>query len=458
MRRTAAGLSAQLRGEVRRAAAIGAGALTVTAFLAVGREGLETTLFLWTAARASGSTAAPLAGAGLGLAAAVALCWLLYRRAIRLNIGVFFSRTAIALIVIAAGVLAVRPGRPAERRPAARAQLDRVRPDRARRPELVVGLDHHRGHRAVPEDDGAAGGGLGQLPGRGHAALPPGGPAPRPPQSRHRSPLNAECPRLGAAVAARRPWAVAGVLVVVPALAAGADHRGAAVRRSRPPAPRSPSPARGCARDWTAGQAGTQTFTVRQPVRQGRRDQPGQRRRRGGRRDRDASGPATTGPDDRHARPGFLQLQVLPVRAGRTTSAGRSRSPAGGAGRPGRGQAGHRARPDRPEQGLPGVRRHATLRTPGQRRSRRSRPTCAAGNLAAARTRLAGRAAGLGAGRRVLRQLRRRRHRGRRAARRAARRGERPGLHRAAPAGVRAVAWPARRGAAAGGGHAAPPT
>ncbi len=54
MRRTAAGLSAHLRGEVWRAAAIGAGALTVTAFLAVGREGLETTLFLWTAVRASG--------------------------------------------------------------------------------------------------------------------------------------------------------------------------------------------------------------------------------------------------------------------------------------------------------------------------------------------------------------------------------------------------------------------
>ena len=84
---------------------MGAGALTVTAFLAVGREGLETTLFLWTAVRASGSTAAPLMGAALGLAAAVVLCWLLYRRAVRLNVGVFFNRTAIALIVIAAGVL-----------------------------------------------------------------------------------------------------------------------------------------------------------------------------------------------------------------------------------------------------------------------------------------------------------------------------------------------------------------
>src|ERR1700759_2269446 len=106
MRRTAATLSAHLRGEVERAAAIGAGALTLTAFLSVGREGLETTLFLWTAAKASGQTAGPLVGAGIGIAAAVILCWLLYRRAVHLNVGVFFNRTAIALIVIAAGVLA----------------------------------------------------------------------------------------------------------------------------------------------------------------------------------------------------------------------------------------------------------------------------------------------------------------------------------------------------------------
>ncbi len=105
MRRTAAGLTARLRGEVTRAAAIGAGALTITAFLAVGREGLETTLFLWTTARASGHTAGPLAGAAVGVAAAVVLCWLLYRQAVKLNVGRFFNRTALALIVIAAGVL-----------------------------------------------------------------------------------------------------------------------------------------------------------------------------------------------------------------------------------------------------------------------------------------------------------------------------------------------------------------
>ena len=57
------------RGAARRD--LGAGALTFTAFLAVGREGLETTLFMWTAVKASGSTISPLVGAGLGLAAAV---------------------------------------------------------------------------------------------------------------------------------------------------------------------------------------------------------------------------------------------------------------------------------------------------------------------------------------------------------------------------------------------------
>ncbi|WP_405497033.1 iron uptake transporter permease EfeU [Nocardia sp. NBC_00511] len=106
MRRTSATLSGQLRGEVARAAGLGAGVLAVTAFLAVGREGLETTLFVWTAIKAAGSTAAPLVGAVLGLLLAIALCWLLYRQAVRINLGVFFNRTAVLLIIIAAGVLA----------------------------------------------------------------------------------------------------------------------------------------------------------------------------------------------------------------------------------------------------------------------------------------------------------------------------------------------------------------
>jgi high-affinity iron transporter len=113
MRRTARTLTARPGAAVTRAVtigagagAIGAGALTLTAFLAVGRESLETTLVIWAALKAPGSATAPLAGAGLGLAAAVVLCWLLYRQATALDPGKFFNRGAIVLIVIAAGTLA----------------------------------------------------------------------------------------------------------------------------------------------------------------------------------------------------------------------------------------------------------------------------------------------------------------------------------------------------------------
>ncbi|NKY17506.1 iron uptake transporter permease EfeU [Tsukamurella spumae] len=106
MRRTAASLSKSLRGDVETALALGAGALVLTAFFAVAREGLETTLFLWTAARASGDAIAPAIGAAIGLLVAFGICVLLYRQAVRLDLGKFFRYTAVLLIVVAAGVLA----------------------------------------------------------------------------------------------------------------------------------------------------------------------------------------------------------------------------------------------------------------------------------------------------------------------------------------------------------------
>jgi high-affinity iron transporter len=106
MRRTARGLSSEISGQVRAAQRIGVGAITVTAFLAVAREGLETTLFLWTAANASRETLAPAVGALIGIVAAVVLCVLIYRGALRINLGVFFTRTAVVLLVITAGILA----------------------------------------------------------------------------------------------------------------------------------------------------------------------------------------------------------------------------------------------------------------------------------------------------------------------------------------------------------------
>nr|WP_020502082.1 iron uptake transporter permease EfeU [Sciscionella marina] len=106
MRQTAASPSGEIRARITSAVGISAAALALTAFLSVGREGLEMALFLWTAAQALGETVAPAIGTLIGLVAAVVLCVLLYRSAIRIRLGVFFNRTAVLLVIIAAGVFA----------------------------------------------------------------------------------------------------------------------------------------------------------------------------------------------------------------------------------------------------------------------------------------------------------------------------------------------------------------
>ncbi|MEU5278687.1 iron uptake transporter permease EfeU [Streptomyces asoensis] len=107
MRRTARHLKSELHGKLDAALAMGTGALVATAFLAVGREGLETALFVWASVHAAGDgTPRPLVGVALGLATAVLLGWLFYRGALRINLAKFFTWTGGMLVVVAAGVLA----------------------------------------------------------------------------------------------------------------------------------------------------------------------------------------------------------------------------------------------------------------------------------------------------------------------------------------------------------------
>lgn len=106
MARTARHLKSELQGRMDGALAAGGVAVMLVTLLAVGREGLETALFLWAAARATGSTTDPLLGAALGLATAVLLGWALYRGALRVDLRRFFAWTGLGLIVVAAGVLA----------------------------------------------------------------------------------------------------------------------------------------------------------------------------------------------------------------------------------------------------------------------------------------------------------------------------------------------------------------
>ncbi|MFJ6894485.1 iron uptake transporter permease EfeU [Streptomyces hokutonensis] len=105
MRRSARTFSGEIREKVTGALGMGAGVLMLTSFLAVGREGLETALFLWTTARAAGESSGPLTGAAIGLVLAAGLCWGLYRRVLRINLTKFFTATGVVLVVIAAGVL-----------------------------------------------------------------------------------------------------------------------------------------------------------------------------------------------------------------------------------------------------------------------------------------------------------------------------------------------------------------
>lgn len=105
MARNARALKAHLHGEVDRAIGRSSWALALVAFFAVGREGLETALFLWTGMQSSGEEVGPIVGAVLGLSTAVALGFLMYRGVLRLNLSRLFFWTGVGLVVIAAGVL-----------------------------------------------------------------------------------------------------------------------------------------------------------------------------------------------------------------------------------------------------------------------------------------------------------------------------------------------------------------
>jgi high-affinity iron transporter len=103
MRRTARRLSGELRGRLDGAIGMGVGAVVGIAFLAIVREGLETTLLFFASAQGA-TTAAPLLGIGAGVLSAVVIGVLLYFGAIRINLSKFFTISGVLLIFVAAGI------------------------------------------------------------------------------------------------------------------------------------------------------------------------------------------------------------------------------------------------------------------------------------------------------------------------------------------------------------------
>jgi high-affinity iron transporter len=75
------------------------------AFLAVLREGVETSVFLLATFNAAGDATASWSGALIGIVVAAALGYAIYRGGVRINMARFFRITGLVLVVVAAGLL-----------------------------------------------------------------------------------------------------------------------------------------------------------------------------------------------------------------------------------------------------------------------------------------------------------------------------------------------------------------
>ncbi len=107
MQRAGRTMKATLEGGIDRAlTAGGLWALVAIGFVSVAREGIETTLLLWSMVQSFGDAPSALVGALLGLSVAVVLGWLISRGALRLDLRRFFAWTGGFLVIVAAGVLA----------------------------------------------------------------------------------------------------------------------------------------------------------------------------------------------------------------------------------------------------------------------------------------------------------------------------------------------------------------
>ena len=108
MRKAAASMSGELRSGMARALETGPLAITLLAFLAVGREGVETALFM--VGYAEAQTSWPLIGLIVGVLIAGAIAYGMYRGALSINLAKFFSYTGVFLILVAAGILSYGVG------------------------------------------------------------------------------------------------------------------------------------------------------------------------------------------------------------------------------------------------------------------------------------------------------------------------------------------------------------
>ena len=106
MRRNSRNMGRELRHRVAGAVSGGSGiALGLVAFVTVGREAVETVIFLLAIAYTS-SPLQLVIGAVIGLVIALGVSYAMFRVGLRLNLGRFFAIVGSLLMVVAAGLLA----------------------------------------------------------------------------------------------------------------------------------------------------------------------------------------------------------------------------------------------------------------------------------------------------------------------------------------------------------------
>ncbi|MEO6532690.1 MAG: iron uptake transporter permease EfeU [Pseudolysinimonas sp.] len=110
MARHARHLRGELQGQLASALVGSATAIVVLGIVSVGREGVETALFIWASITSSGSALLGSIGALLGILASVVISYLIYRGFVRINLSRFFFWTGIFLVLVAAGVFSAGLG------------------------------------------------------------------------------------------------------------------------------------------------------------------------------------------------------------------------------------------------------------------------------------------------------------------------------------------------------------
>jgi high-affinity iron transporter len=105
MAKHARSMKRELEGAAAQALKAGsATALVLMAFLAVLREGFETSVFLVSVIQESNNATSATIGAFIGIAIAVGIGYGIYRGGVHLNLARFFKITGIVLVLVAAGL------------------------------------------------------------------------------------------------------------------------------------------------------------------------------------------------------------------------------------------------------------------------------------------------------------------------------------------------------------------